>query len=262
MVVTVIPSVIGAAGIVEVAEEETAGSAVLYGDAYLARFTRSYGISVGILFGCLVDNLHKLGLRIVSETCEEDVYGGFLRAPISLSNNYGNFWFYSQHLVQMACEVFGYRPVSVFAVQNGKTVTVSLNYGKYTVSLEYVDGNYKYFAYASTKDGMKGGALNRVLDFEAQDGDIFEDFNEVINTVTENYGFAAHTFVLGVIKKYDSIKGIINDFEQKIKDFAEKQGHRKEGKQVIPLAVLLAADQLAEEILFQDGVHLDLEYCI
>ena len=44
---------------------------------------------------------------------------------------------------------------------------------------------------------MKGGALNRVLDFEAQPGDIFEDFNEVINTVTENYGFAARIFCSG-----------------------------------------------------------------
>lgn len=95
----------------------------------------------------------------IAELGEGELYGGFLRAPVSLVNDYGNFWFYSQHLVQMACELFGYRPVSAFATQNGKVVTVSLAYEEYTASLEYVDGNYKYFAYASTKDGMKGGEL-------------------------------------------------------------------------------------------------------
>ena len=136
----------------------------------------------------------------ISETCEEDVYGGFLRAPISLSNNYGNFWFYSQHLVQMACETFGYRPVSVFAIQNGKTVTVSLNYGKYTVSLEYVDGNYKYFAYASTKDGMKGGALNLDGVFDAEFNEYYGILKGGEQPISE-LEFIAPVAILAAIEK-------------------------------------------------------------
>lgn len=108
---------------------------------------------------------------------------------------------------------------------------------------------------------MKGGALNRVLDFEAQDGDIFDDFGEVSAVVSENYGFFGRIFTLMVIKQYDSIKGIIEGFEQKIKDFAEKHGQQKDGKQIIPLAILLTADQLTEEY-FNDGIHLDMKYCI
>lgn len=108
---------------------------------------------------------------------------------------------------------------------------------------------------------MKGGALNRVLDFEAQDGDIFDDFGEVSAIVSENYGFFGRIFTLMVIKQYDSIKGIIEGFEQKIKDFAKKNGQQKDGKQIIPLAILLTADQLTEEY-FQDGMHLDMKYCI
>lgn len=111
-------------------------------------------------------------------------------------------------------------------------------------------------------DNMQGGALNRVLDFEIQDGYIFPDGNEVVTTVTQNYGFAGQIFIAAVTQKYDSIKGIIADYEKKIRDFASAKGLQKEEKQIIPLAVLLAADQLAEECLFHDGIHLDLDYCI
>ncbi|MBR5518890.1 MAG: Gfo/Idh/MocA family oxidoreductase, partial [Clostridia bacterium] len=45
--------------------------------------------------------------KIIADKTYGEVFGGMFRAPVSLENDYGNFYFYSQHLVQMVCEVFG-----------------------------------------------------------------------------------------------------------------------------------------------------------
>ena len=48
----------------------------------------------------------------------DKITGGHVTAPINLVNDYGNFWFYSQHLVQMITEVFGQDIQSVDAKMN------------------------------------------------------------------------------------------------------------------------------------------------
>ena len=88
----------------------------------------------------------------VAEKTYGEVYGGILRAPIDLESSYGNFYFYSQHLVQMASEIFGYYPNSVIAFKNGKVLNCTLRYDEYDVNLEFVDLNYKYFAAISCEN--------------------------------------------------------------------------------------------------------------
>ena len=56
------------------------------------------------------------------------VSGGHVTAPVNLVNDYGNFWFYSQHLVQMVTEVFGQGIVSVSAKQKGEGVHAVFHY--------------------------------------------------------------------------------------------------------------------------------------
>ena len=82
------------------------------------------------------------------------VYGGSLRAPINMNNPYGDFWFYSQHLVQMMQAVFGYYPKTVKAYTSGAAVNVVVRYDEYDVFLNFVDMNFKYFISASLKDGV------------------------------------------------------------------------------------------------------------
>ena len=85
------------------------------------------------------------------------VYGGYLRAPVSMENAYGNFYFYAQHLVEVTLKIFGYFPTSVKTYNNKNVTTATLRYPEYDVSLEYVDGNYKYVATVSAEKGFFGG---------------------------------------------------------------------------------------------------------
>lgn len=88
------------------------------------------------------------------------VLGGFFRAPISLENEYGGFYFYSQHLVQMFGEVFGYRPKSVRACQVGEQVSCTIRYEGFDVSAVYLDHSSAYYAAVSFPEEVYAPATN------------------------------------------------------------------------------------------------------
>ncbi len=101
---------------------------------------------------------HVISLsQTVAGLNKEDIYGGFLRAPVSMKNNYGGFFFYAQHLCEVLMKIFGYYPNSVKAYTNANVTSVVVRYDDYDILAEFVDGNYKYYAYASTSEGMIGG---------------------------------------------------------------------------------------------------------
>lgn len=115
-----------------------------------------------------------------------------------------------------------------------------------------------------TDDMMTGGAVARVLDFEIETGDIFEDPNGVVTTVSDNYGFAGREFVdiVRTVGK-DEVKRMVKEYEAFIQKSAATYYHaKKEQKQVTPLAVLLTADELVGKHLFLDEHRLDPGYCI
>ena len=72
------------------------------------------------------------------------VCGGFLRAPIDMVNPYGNFFFYSQHLVEMLSVLFGAYPKSVKAYRQGETLTVIFRYAEYDVIGLYTEHSKHY----------------------------------------------------------------------------------------------------------------------
>ena len=109
-------------------------------------------------------------------------------------------------------------------------------------------------------DGMRGGAVNRVLDFQIEDGKIFRDAGAVVDAVSNSYGHAGKMFV-------DAVKEIGRDGLRKMmagyrKRIEAQSGEAKEEKQIIPLALLMVADEIAERSIFRDGVRLDMDYCI
>lgn len=114
-----------------------------------------------------------------------------------------------------------------------------------------------------TDDSMRGGALNRVLDFAIEDGDIYADGNAVCNVINVNYGHAGPAFV-EVVKEVgiEKIKEMVNEYSERIKEQGILSGEEKEQKQIVPLAVLMTADKLTEQYIFQDGRHMDLDYCM
>ena len=139
--------------------------------------------------------------KLVEETASEDLLGGILRAPVDLDNPYGDFFFYSQHLVSMMTEIFGYYPESVFAKKNDRCVDVLVNYGDRNVNLSYGVKNYKYFVGISTKDDY-------VIEKTAHAADSFDheflEFAELLNGKAQprSYNdFIAPVFILNAISR-------------------------------------------------------------
>ena len=109
---------------------------------------------------------------------------------------------------------------------------------------------------------MKGGAINRVLDFEAPNEDIFENPGMIFETVQANYGFMGELFInkileIGEARLFEIRKG----FENQIIEAAAAAGEQKEMKQIIPLSVVLTADKIAAD-MFGDGITLNIKKLI
>ena len=138
--------------------------------------------------------------KAVAEKTYGEVYGGYLRAPVSMENAYGDFYFYSQHLVQMTSEVFGYFPNSVIAHKNGNVITCTVRYDKYDVNMEYVDGNYNYFAAISCENDFvaKAVTLENVSKKE------FEEFYTILTggDMSQSYDeFFAPVYFMNAIER-------------------------------------------------------------
>lgn len=109
---------------------------------------------------------------------------------------------------------------------------------------------------------MQGGAVNRIIDVEMEEGYIFDNGNHVVEVIKKNYGYAGEEFI-ELVKdiSFDEISKIQKDFQQRIQDRAKEIGVEKEEKQVLPMSIILTADKLATENLFNDGQYLDFETC-
>jgi len=110
---------------------------------------------------------------------------------------------------------------------------------------------------------MRGGAINRILDFEMQEGYIFENGNQVVEILKDNFGWVGPVFIDNIkLRSIEDLNKMRKDFEQKIKEEAKRQHSEKEEKQILPLSLLLTADKLATDVIFQDGIYLDLEWMV
>lgn len=87
-----------------------------------------------------------------------NLLGGSISAPIDMKNNWGEFFFYSQHLVQIMMEIFGYDVESVIARERGDTVTFLARYQDFDVT-----GHYG--ANCSATIYGKSGIWHRNIDF-------------------------------------------------------------------------------------------------
>ncbi len=75
----------------------------------------------------------------------DEIRGGLVRAPINMDNPYGDFFFYSQHLVEMLGELFGLYPRAVQAYKAKDTVNVVFRYESYDVIGLYTEQSYHYY---------------------------------------------------------------------------------------------------------------------
>ena len=103
-------------------------------------------------------------------------------------------------------------------------------------------------------DQLQGGAVNRLLEYEMDEGDIFPDGQAAAALLKSNYGFAGPMFV-DVISKLGFDK--VLKLQQKC--FEEIKRDAYEEKQLRSLSALLVADKIATEHIFKDGVYLTFD---
>ncbi len=102
--------------------------------------------------------------RLADYGKQNKVMGGYITAPINMVNDYGNFYFYAQHLVECLISIFGsgiktvraHRP---FADKN--RLSVIFNYGDFDVLAQYSDC-YIYSASVLTNDGCLSAEVKDV----------------------------------------------------------------------------------------------------
>lgn len=114
-------------------------------------------------------------------------------------------------------------------------------------------------------ESTQGGAVNRVIDIEASGEEIYngKSGNKVVKCIEKNYGYAGEDFIDAIEQiGLDKVNEIYTKQYARIKDKAAELGVEKEEKQIVPMALILTADQIAENYLFNDGVLLDLNTCV
>ena len=96
-----------------------------------------------------------------------------------------------------------------------------------------------------------GGAAVRTIEVNYGGEPLFEDARGVANALKENYGFAGRIFV-------EALKD--PNVVQSLKEVQRKQYQKLSGtiqdKQVLSASLLLAADRLADALIFQDKMYL------
>ena len=105
-----------------------------------------------------------------------------------------------------------------------------------------------------TKEYSQAGAANRVIEVEAGYSKIFENGIEVARTLNENFGFAGRRFI-------ETLQSIGSDEVCRIQRelLAEIEKSGKMQKQSISLSLILTADRIATDCLFEDGCYLSIE---
>lgn len=99
----------------------------------------------------------------------------------------------------------------------------------------------------------QGGAINRILEVECGEK-VYQDPQETAELIKKNYGFSGREFV-DVIKQigFEEIERLQKEIQHEIHDDEKMQ------KQSISLSIVLAADRIATDYLFQDGQYINLE---
>lgn len=99
----------------------------------------------------------------------------------------------------------------------------------------------------------QGGAINRILEVECGEK-VYQDPQDTAELIKKNYGFAGREFV-DVIKRigFAEVERIQKEIQHEIHDDEKMQ------KQSISLSIVLAADRIATDYLFQDGQYINLK---
>lgn len=96
------------------------------------------------------------------------------------------------------------------------------------------------------------GAVNRTIEIDCHAEHLFDDPKQVATTLYGNYGFAGREFVEHLME--EGAQERVQSIQEAMQD-AIKTGDTMD-KQTASAALILAADRLSEEWIFQDGILL------
>lgn len=99
------------------------------------------------------------------------------------------------------------------------------------------------------------GAVNRTIEIDCHAEHLFDDPKQVLTTLYGNYGFAGREFVEHLME--EGAQERVQSLQEAMQD-SLKTGDTMD-KQTASAALILAADKLTEEWIFQDGIFLQPE---
>ena len=168
----------------------------------LAKALKEYNVAVTGGSSCRHDKT-VLALKADAENkVNGDTVGGFVVCPLSSKMGYGGFYFYSQHLVEVVCDIFGRFPKSVQAFVSGENVNVVFRYENYDVNGTFVEGGFGcYYAVRAAKDGSKGGALVINLDIFMAEWETFYGLLHGDKNEMSYEEFISPVFILNAIER-------------------------------------------------------------
>lgn len=96
-----------------------------------------------------------------------------------------------------------------------------------------------------------GGAAVRTIEVNYGGQPLFQNAHDAVEIITENYGFAGRRII-------EAIKDplLFEELDRKRKELYQVMSGRIDEKQVLSASLLIAADWLAELVLFKDGRNL------
>ena len=105
-----------------------------------------------------------------------------------------------------------------------------------------------------TNSDSGGGAVNRVINMDCQDEELFADPRWAVSVMRKNYGHAGRAFVEHLTGgAMERAKELQKEYYAKLTEQDSTE------KQALSASLLLAADTIATELLFQDDLALTVE---
>ena len=130
------------------------------------------------------------------------VIGGHIRTPLVTESEHGGFYFYSQHLVHVACELFGYFPNAVSTFKCENKVTVILHYDNYDITGLYLD-NTNFWVY-SVGVAFEKGFLGRKDDLKNAGSREFHSFYNILKGEPQHMSYDelfSPVFIMNAIQR-------------------------------------------------------------
>lgn len=111
-----------------------------------------------------------------------------------------------------------------------------------------------------TTDISQGGEMLRVLEYQTEDGEIFQNSRGTADFIRCNYGFLGKMFIETIQRMgIDTVKRLYLDFAEKLEKMDVDSD--KEGKQLNAYALMLAADKILADEILRDKTYLDIDDC-